>query len=173
MDIHVGTTFDNIIEAKTIIKAFVADTAESWKSTHSDKERFNIVCKQQRSCAFRIRATNSKKKGVSITHLQLILATQQATLELLIQTLQSIFFPIIKQLYEITQLSLQSKYNQLNDFSILIIFYIFKPIESSRLSLQRCRVISRNHFVRFGDSEECNMIIQSLKRCIIVFQPNR
>lgn len=70
MDIHVGTTFDNIIEAKTIIKAFVADAAESWKSTHSDKERFNIVCKQQRSCAFRIRATKSKKKGVSITHLQ-------------------------------------------------------------------------------------------------------
>jgi environmental stress-induced protein Ves len=102
MDIHVGTTFDNIIEAKTIIKAFAADTAESWKSTHSDKERFNIVCKQQRSCAFLIRATNSKKKGVSITHLQLILATQQATLELLIQTLQSIFFPIIKQLYKIT-----------------------------------------------------------------------
>ena len=60
----------NITEAKTIIKAFVADAAESWKSTHSDKERFNIVCKQQCSCAFRIRATNSKKKGVSITHLQ-------------------------------------------------------------------------------------------------------
>jgi hypothetical protein len=28
-DIYVGTTFDNIIEAKTIIKAFVADAAES------------------------------------------------------------------------------------------------------------------------------------------------
>ena len=36
------------------IKACVADAAESWKATHSDKERFNIVCKQQRSCTFRI-----------------------------------------------------------------------------------------------------------------------
>lgn len=70
MDLHVGTTFDSITEAKAAIKAFVADAAESWKTTHSDKERFNIVCKQQRSCAFRIRVTNSKKKGVSITHLQ-------------------------------------------------------------------------------------------------------
>jgi hypothetical protein len=87
MDLHVDTTFDNITEAKAAIKAFVADAAESWKSTHSDKERFNIVCKQQSSCTFRIRATNSKKKGVSITPYSLILATLQATLELLIQTL--------------------------------------------------------------------------------------
>jgi hypothetical protein len=70
IDSHVGTTFDNITEAKLAIKAFIAGAAESWKSTHSDKERFHIVCKQQRSWAFRIRATNSKRKGVSITHLQ-------------------------------------------------------------------------------------------------------
>jgi hypothetical protein len=70
MDLHIGTTFDTIIEAKIAIKAFVADAAESWKSTHSDKERFNIICKQSRTCSFRIRVTNSKKKGVSITHLQ-------------------------------------------------------------------------------------------------------
>jgi hypothetical protein len=31
MDHHVGTTFDSIIEAKTAIKAFVANAAESWK----------------------------------------------------------------------------------------------------------------------------------------------
>ena len=70
MDLHVCTTFDTIIEAKIVIKAFIADAVESWKSTHSDKERFDIVCKQQRSCTFRIRATNSKKKGITITHLQ-------------------------------------------------------------------------------------------------------
>jgi hypothetical protein len=90
------------------------------------------------------------RRRVSLLHTySLILATRQATLELLIQTLQSIFFPIIEQLYEITRLSLQSKYNQLNDFSILIIFHIFKPIESSRLSLQRCGVMSRNHLLYF------------------------
>jgi len=70
MDLHVGTTFNTIIEAKIAIKAFIADAAESWKSTHSDKERFNIICKQQRNCTFRIRVINSKKKGISITHLQ-------------------------------------------------------------------------------------------------------
>ena len=70
MDLQVGTTFNNISEAKLAIKTFVANAAESWKATHSDKRRFNIVCKQQCTCSFRIRAINSKKKGVSITHLQ-------------------------------------------------------------------------------------------------------
>jgi MuDR family transposase len=70
MDPHVGTTFDTIVEAKAAIKVFMADSSESWKSTHSDTKRFNIICKQQRSCTFRIRITNSKKKGVSITHMQ-------------------------------------------------------------------------------------------------------
>ena len=70
MDLQVGTTFDNIIEAKLVIKTFVADAAESWKATHSDKKRFNIICKQQRTCSFRIRAIDSKKKGVSITHME-------------------------------------------------------------------------------------------------------
>ena len=70
MDLQVGTTFNNITEAKLAIKTFVANAAESWKATHSDKKRFNIVCKQQRTCSFRIRAIDSKKKGVSITHME-------------------------------------------------------------------------------------------------------
>ena len=70
MDLQVGTTFNNIAEAKLAIKTFVANAAESWKATHSDKKRFNIVCKQQRTCSFRIRAIDSKKKGVSITHME-------------------------------------------------------------------------------------------------------
>jgi hypothetical protein len=69
MDLYVSTTFDTITEAKVAIKAFVVDAAELWKSTHSDKERFNIIYKQQRTYSFQIRAINSKKKGVSITHL--------------------------------------------------------------------------------------------------------
>lgn len=70
MDLHIGTTFDTMVEAKAVIKAFIADSAESWKSTHSDRKRFNIICKQRRSCTFRIRITDSKKRGVSITHIQ-------------------------------------------------------------------------------------------------------
>jgi hypothetical protein len=69
MDLYIGTTFDNITEAKLAIKTFVADASESWKATHSDKKRFNIICKQHRTCDFRIRAIDSKKKGVSITHI--------------------------------------------------------------------------------------------------------
>jgi hypothetical protein len=56
MDIQVGATFDNITEAKLGIKTFVADAAESWKATLSNKKRFDIICKQQRTCSFRIRA---------------------------------------------------------------------------------------------------------------------
>ena len=70
IDLQVGTTFNNIAEAKLAIKTFVANAAESWKATHCDKKRFNIVCKQQRTCSFRIRAIDSKKKGVSITHME-------------------------------------------------------------------------------------------------------
>src|ERR1700709_1134470 len=70
MDLHIGTTFDTIAEAKAAIKVFMADSSESWKSTHSNTKRFNIICKQRSSCTFRIRATDSKKKSVSITHIQ-------------------------------------------------------------------------------------------------------
>ena len=70
IDLQVGTTFNNITEAKLVFKTFVANAAKSWKATYSDKNRFNIVCKQQRTCSFRIRAIDSKKKGVSITHIE-------------------------------------------------------------------------------------------------------
>jgi hypothetical protein len=46
MDLQVGTKFNNITEAKLAIKTFVANAAESWKATHSDKKRFNIVCSE-------------------------------------------------------------------------------------------------------------------------------
>jgi hypothetical protein len=37
----------------------------------------------------------------------------------------------------------------------------------------KASIKDRNKIVRFGGSEECNMIIQSRKRCMIVFQTNR
>jgi hypothetical protein len=43
MDLQVGTTFNNITEAKIAIKTFVANAAESWKATHSDKKKFISV----------------------------------------------------------------------------------------------------------------------------------
>jgi hypothetical protein len=70
MDLQVSTMFNNITEAKLAIKTFVANAAESWKATYSNKKRFNIIYKQQRTCSFRIRAINLKKKGVSITHIE-------------------------------------------------------------------------------------------------------
>jgi hypothetical protein len=36
MELQVGTTFNNIAEAKLAIKTFVANAAESWKATHSE-----------------------------------------------------------------------------------------------------------------------------------------
>jgi hypothetical protein len=55
---------------KKLIKAYLADAAESWKATHSDKSRLYIVYKQNDSCNFRIRAISSKKKRISITHME-------------------------------------------------------------------------------------------------------
>jgi hypothetical protein len=70
MDIKVSTVFEDIPSAKVAIKVYLADAAELWKTTHSDKSRFCIVCKQNNSCTFRIRAISSKKKGISITHIE-------------------------------------------------------------------------------------------------------
>jgi hypothetical protein len=69
MELQVGTTFEDLSVAKLAIKTFVANASESWKITYSNKKRFNIICKFQRTYTFRIQAINSKKKGVSITHL--------------------------------------------------------------------------------------------------------
>ena len=69
IDLYISTTFNDIIEAKLAIKTFVVDASKSWKATYSNKKRFNIICKQHRTCDFRIRAINSKKKGVSITYI--------------------------------------------------------------------------------------------------------
>jgi hypothetical protein len=71
MTLQIGTTFPNISSAKEAIKFYVSNASESWKTAYSDKTRFDIVCRTLRSCKFRIRASDSKKKGVHITHLKL------------------------------------------------------------------------------------------------------
>jgi hypothetical protein len=45
MDLKVGSVFEDIPAAKAAIKAYLADAAELWKTTYSDKLRFYIVCK--------------------------------------------------------------------------------------------------------------------------------
>lgn len=67
MSLQVGSTFPSIQAAKDAIKTVLAEAQESWKATHSDKTRFNIICKDA-TCNFRIRVTQSKRNGVCITH---------------------------------------------------------------------------------------------------------
>jgi hypothetical protein len=61
MDLNVGSIFEDIPSAKAAIKAYLADAAGS---------RFCIICKQNNSCHFRIRAIRSKKKGIPIAHIE-------------------------------------------------------------------------------------------------------
>jgi hypothetical protein len=65
MSFSVGQTFDNIASAKAAIKTYVGNAGESYKVVYSDKKRFEVGCK---NCGFRIRAAESKKHGISITH---------------------------------------------------------------------------------------------------------
>ena len=67
MSLQVGNTFSSIQAAKDAIKTVLAEAKESWKATHSDKTRLNIICKDI-TCNFRIRVTQSKRNGVCITH---------------------------------------------------------------------------------------------------------
>ena len=67
--LSIGQSFADIKAAKEAIKHSLAEAQESWKTTHSDKTRFNIVCIDTQNCSFRIRATQTKRNGVCITHL--------------------------------------------------------------------------------------------------------
>src|SRR5882757_3853363 len=69
MTLQIGDVFPNITSAKQAIKAFVAANGETSRTVKSDQIRVLLVYKSE-DCRFRIRAINSKKKGVSITHLE-------------------------------------------------------------------------------------------------------
>jgi len=53
MPLQVRDTFPSIQAAKDTIKTVLAKAQESWKATHSDKTRFNIICKDI-TCHFHI-----------------------------------------------------------------------------------------------------------------------
>ena len=67
--LSIGQLFSDIKAAKEAIKLSLAEAQESWKATHSDKTRFNIVCTDSQNCNFRIRAAQTKRNRVCITHL--------------------------------------------------------------------------------------------------------
>ena len=55
--LFIRQSFADIKAAKEAIKYLLAEAQESWKTTHSDKTRFNIVYTDTQNCSFRIRAT--------------------------------------------------------------------------------------------------------------------
>jgi hypothetical protein len=67
--LSINQPFVDIKSTKATIQRFLSDRGESWKVSHGDSKRFDICYKANPPCEFRIRATDSKKKGVAITHL--------------------------------------------------------------------------------------------------------
>jgi hypothetical protein len=66
--LQIGDTFPDILAANNPIHGFMASDAESFKKAHSDKTRVILLCKLE-GCLLRIRAFDTKKRGVTITHL--------------------------------------------------------------------------------------------------------
>ena len=66
--IAIGQSFSSLEAAKATIKQAISEQHESFIVDYSDKTRFRIVCPQKPQCNFQVRATNSKRNGISITH---------------------------------------------------------------------------------------------------------
>jgi hypothetical protein len=68
--IEIGQTFSSLATAKAAIKLAISEQHESFIIYYSDKTRFPIMCPMriQSDCEFQVRATNSKKHAVAITH---------------------------------------------------------------------------------------------------------
>ena len=68
--IEIGQTFSSLATAKAAIKLAISEQHESFIIDYSDKTRFRIMCpmRTQSNCEFQVRATDSKKHGVTITH---------------------------------------------------------------------------------------------------------
>jgi hypothetical protein len=68
--IEIGQSFASLVAAKAAIKLVISEKHESFIIDYSDKTRFRIMCpmRKQSDCDFQVRATDSKKHGVTITH---------------------------------------------------------------------------------------------------------
>ena len=69
MALQVGDCFPGISTARLAIQTFVATNREISKIVKSDKSRFLLAYKSE-ECTFEIRATSSKKRGISITYIE-------------------------------------------------------------------------------------------------------
>jgi hypothetical protein len=68
--IQIGQSFSSSATAKAAIKLAISEQHESLIIDYSDKARFRIMCplRIQSDCDFQVRATDSKKHGVTIIH---------------------------------------------------------------------------------------------------------
>ena len=66
--LEVGMKFESLELAKAYIKTYFADKGESQKAQYSDKQRFELRCKTLTTYSFKVRAAESKKLGVLLTH---------------------------------------------------------------------------------------------------------
>ena len=66
--IAIGQSFPSLEAAKAAIKQAISEQHASFIVDYSDKTRFRIVCPQKPQCNFQVRATNSKRNGILITH---------------------------------------------------------------------------------------------------------
>jgi hypothetical protein len=124
--LQIGDTFPDILAAKNAIHGFMASNAESFKTAHSDKTRVILLCKLE-GCLFRIRAFDTKKRGVTITHL-VPHSCSPSTHYTSSAALCHIFCHIIEQQLLIIQGSPQSRFSQMRGFSSLTRSHINRPI---------------------------------------------
>ena len=94
MSLQVGSTFPSIQVAKDTIKTALAEAQQSWKATHSDKTRYNIICKET-TCNFRIRVSQRGVECVLHT-IFLILVALLCTSQQQTPTRYNFLFPIIE-----------------------------------------------------------------------------
>jgi hypothetical protein len=68
--IIIGQAFPSLVEAKVAIKLTISEQHESYVVDYSDKTRFRVICptRSESTCSFQVRATDSKKHRVTITH---------------------------------------------------------------------------------------------------------
>jgi hypothetical protein len=66
--ITIGQTFSSLAVAKAAIKQAISERHESYIVDYSDKNRFRVICQLKSNCDFQVRAINSKRNRVMITH---------------------------------------------------------------------------------------------------------
>jgi hypothetical protein len=68
--IAIGQSFSSLVAAKAAIKQAISEQHKSFITDYSDKTCFRVICllRSQSNCDFQVRATDSKRNSVTITH---------------------------------------------------------------------------------------------------------